>query len=43
LFSLLFFSFFPLLSPGIYKGEKGERDLLPLSNNDVGIGWPDGH
>jgi len=43
LFSLLFFSSFPLLSPGIYKGEKGERDLLPLSNNDVGIGWPNGH
>jgi hypothetical protein len=43
LFSLLFFSSFPLLSPGIYKGEKGERDLLPLSNNDAGIGWPDGH
>ena len=43
LFSLLFFSSFPLLSPGIYKGEKGERDLLPLSNNDAGIGWPNDH
>jgi hypothetical protein len=43
LFSLLFFSSFPLLSPSIYKEEKGERDLLPLSNNDAGIGWPDDH
>jgi hypothetical protein len=31
------------LSPGIYKGEKWERDLLPLSNNDAGIGWPNDH
>jgi len=28
------------LSPGIYKEEKGERGLLPLSSCGTGVGWP---
>jgi len=42
------FSVFPppfsiCLSPTIYKGEKGERGLLPLSSHDTGVEWSGGH
>ena len=42
------FSVFPppfsiCLSPTIYKGEKGERGLLPLSSHDTGVKWSGGH
>jgi len=53
LFFYFYFSFFlffssssPLyssLSPVIYKKEKRERELLPLSNHGTGVRWPDGH
>ena len=44
LFSLLFFSSFPLLSPGIYKVERGwGRATLPLSNHGAGVRWSGSH
>jgi len=50
-FCFLFFSlFFPSIStlcsspfPGIYKKEKRERELLPLSSHGIRVGWPDDH
>jgi hypothetical protein len=38
-FSLLFVS----LSYDIYKGEKGEKGLLPMSSHGTGVRWPSGY
>ena len=45
-FSLFFPSIYPLcssLSPGIYKEEKKERELLPLSSHGTGVRWLGDH
>ena len=49
-FSSVFFALFPpffislsrsffLSSHGIYKGEREQRELLPLSSHGAGVGW----
>jgi hypothetical protein len=35
----LFISLFLSLVPGIYKREREERELLPLSSHGAGVGW----
>jgi hypothetical protein len=50
LFLFYFFALFPLFfislslsfflsSHGIYKGEREQRELLPLSSHGAGVGW----